>query len=309
MSDAVLSPFRPPDAGALNGAHPPVEIRAEMTEITPAMAREWMERHRQVVEARKVAGMGKARDNRPIRWGDVAGWARDMKAGKWRPNGETVKVDWDEAVMDGQHRLYACMQAEVSFRCLVVTGVDPDDQDTVDIGIKRKLGDQLAINGETNTAALAAISRWSLRWLKGVRGGTYRSGGTFNPTQQEILDYIALTPHLRDAAAFAMHAYQSFRSIRPSAYGMGWLLFNGSNPIAAKVFFDGLLTGAGLSLQHPVLVFRDRLLTARDRGERLGESTQLGYMIIAWNAFTEDKSLGRRDFPAVINAKNFPEPK
>jgi hypothetical protein len=58
-----------------------------MTEITPELAREWIERHRDVVEARKAAGTGRARDNRPVRWGDVAGWARDMKAGKWRPNG------------------------------------------------------------------------------------------------------------------------------------------------------------------------------------------------------------------------------
>ena len=172
-----------------------------------------------------------------------------------------------------------------------------------------ELGDQLAINGEANAPTLASIARWSLRWLKGVRGGTFRSGGTFNPTQQELLDYIAHTPHLRDAASFAMHAYGVFRLVRPSAYGMAWLLFNGSNSVAARVFFDGLLIGADMGVGHPVLELRNRLLFARDREEKIGEQQQLGWMIIAWNALTDGKSLARRDFPAVISVKNYPEPK
>jgi hypothetical protein len=307
MTAPAPVPFKQPDTDGTPARD--VQVTAEFMEITPEIARAWMERHRKAVESRKIAGMGKARDNRKIRCGDITGWARDMKAGKWRPNGETIKIDWDEAVMDGQHRLQACMVAETPFQVLVVTGVDPDDQDTVDIGIKRKLSDQLTINGEANAAALASIARWSLRWLKGVRGGTYRSGGTFNPTQQELLGYIAATPHLRDATAFAMRSYGSFRLIRPSAYGMAWLLFNGSNSIAAQVFFDGLLTGAGLPLGHPVLELRNRLVTARDHDEKVGEQQQLVWMIIAWNALLEDDSLSRRDFPAKISVKNFPEPK
>lgn len=300
-----LDPFQPA-AFSPAASRPPA--RAEFMEITPEMARARMERHREVIETRKIAGMGHARDNRKIRYGDVTAYARDMKAGHWRPNGETIKHDWDDACIDGQHRYLACMMAETPFEALVVTGLDPADQDTVDIGIKRKLGDQLAINGEANAVALASVARWSLRWLKGVRGGTFRSGGTFNPTQQELLQYIAHTPHLRDATSFAMHSYGVFRLVRPSAYGMAWLLFNGSNSVAARVFFDGLLTGAGLPLGHPVLELRNRLLWARDRDEKIGEQVQLAWMIIAWNALTGDKDLARKDFPAAVGAKNFPEP-
>jgi hypothetical protein len=125
----ALNPFLPAGSGVPESAPEPAEIRAEMTEITPAMALEWMERHRKVVAGKRVENGGKARDNRKIRWGDdgVAGYARDMKAGKWRRNGETVKIAWDDTIPDGQHRLYACMEAKVPFWCLVVTGVDPED--------------------------------------------------------------------------------------------------------------------------------------------------------------------------------------
>jgi hypothetical protein len=308
----ALNPFLPAGSGVPESAPEPAEIRAEMTEITPAMALEWMERHRKVVAGKRVENGGKARDNRKIRWGDdgVAGYARDMRAGKWRRNGETVKIAWDDTIPDGQHRLYACMEAKVPFWCLVVTGVDPEDQDTIDIGIGRKFADQLAIKNEPNAVILASVTRWSLRWLHGVRSGTTGGGGTYKPTQQEMLDFLALTPHLRDAATFAARARQSFKSVRASVYGMAWILFNGTDPIAAQVFLDRVLDGAELPQGHPVLAFRARIWNSVENQERLSEQEQLALMILAWNAWREDRELSRMQLPkGGLTPKNFPEPK
>lgn len=308
---AVLDPFSPAGGGIPEASSGSAEIRAEETEITPAMALEWMDRHRKVVALNRVAGGGKARDNRPVRWGDdgVAGYARDMKAGKWRRNGETIKIAWDGTVPDGQHRLYACMEAGVPFWCLVVTGVDPEAQDTIDIGIARKFGDQLAIKNEPNAIVLASVTRWSLRWLHGVRAGT---AGTakYKPTQQEMLEFLAATPHLRDAATFAVRARQSFKSVRASAWGMAWILFNSTDPIAAQVFLDRAMDGAGLPQGHPVLAFRSRIWNAVETGERLNEQEQLALMITAWNAWREDRELTRLQLPkGGLTTRNFPEPK
>ena len=282
-----------------------------MTEITPEMAREWMERHRRVVAANRVANGGKARDNRVIRWGDdgVDGYARDMKAGRWDPNGESIKIAWDGTVPDGQHRLLAGMEAKVPFPSVVVTGVDPAGQDTTDIGIRRKFGDQLTIANEPNAVVLASVARWSLRWLHGVRAGT---AGTakYKPTQQELLSYLAVTPHLRDAAAFAVKARGSFKSVRASAWGMAWILFNSADPVAAQVFLDRAMDGAGLPSGHPVPAFRSRIWNAVENGERLNEQEQLALMVLAWNAWREDRELTRLQLPkGGLTSRNFPEPK
>lgn len=180
-------------------------ISAEMTEITPETARAWMERHREVVEAEKAAHDGTARDNRPVRYRDVAALARDMRTGKWVLNGESIKISRTGTVIDGQHRLYACMQAEVPFASLVVTGVEPEAQDTIDTGSRRSLADQLAIANEKNAAVLATVTRWLFLWQRhevslGARGAR------FSPTQLEMLEFLAAAPELREAAAFAVHA-------------------------------------------------------------------------------------------------------
>lgn len=305
---AVLDPFKvtAEPAEANGGRH--AEIRAEMTEVTPAPAKEWTRRHEEVVALNRAANGGKARDNRPLRLDDVAAYARDMKAGNWDRNGETVKIAWDETVVDGQHRLYACQQAGVPFWTLVVHGVDPKAQDTVDTGIRRKLNDQLAIANEKNAVVLASVSRWALRWTRGHRGGTAR--GQFNPTHAEVLAFLAATPRLRDAAAFAVRARQSFKSVRGSAYGMAWMLFTGLDDVAAAVFFEHLLTGADLPMGHPALAFRQRIWNARENDERLSEQEQLALMVVAWNAWREGRKISRLQLPkGGLTPKNFPEPK
>jgi hypothetical protein len=303
----VLAPFRPAEP-AQNGQHHP-ESRAEKTEITPETARAWMDRHKQVVEANKIANSGKARDNRPVRWGDVAAYARDMKAGQWRLNGETIKIAWDDTVSDGQHRLYACMQAGVPFWSWVVSGTDPEDQDTVDAGSRRKLSDQLAIANEPNATVLASVMRWSLRWLHGVRAGTAGTG-VFTPTNAEMLAFLEKEPRLRDAARFAARARKTFKPVRASVYAMAWMLFNGVDPIGAQVFLDRVLDGADLPAGHPALGFRARLTNAALSGERLNEQEQLALIIMAWNAFREERTMARPQLPkGGLTAKNFPEPK
>jgi hypothetical protein len=307
----VFDPFSTAGDDDPGPAPQPAEVSAEMTEITPGMAKEWMDRHARVVSGNRAANGGKARDNRPVRWGDdgVAGYARDMKAGKWRRNGETIKIARDGTVPDGQHRLWACMEAGVPFWSLVATGVEPDAQDTIDIGIGRKFSDQLAIKNEPSAVVLASVTRWSLRWLHGVRAGT-AGAGKYKPTQQEMLDFLAVTPHLRDATAFAVKARQSFKSVRASAWGMAWILFNSTDPIAGQVFLERLMDGAGLPMGHPALAFRARIWNAVENGERLNEQEQLALMILAWNAWREGRELTRLQLPkGGLTPKNFPEPK
>ena len=97
--------------------------------------------------------------------------------------------------------------------------------------------------------------------------------------------------------------------MRASVYAMAWMLFYGLDSIAARVFLEGVLDGAGFPKSHPVLAFRARLTNAALDGERLSESEQLALMIVAWNAFREERTLDRVQLPkGGLTSKNFPEP-
>jgi hypothetical protein len=68
-----------------------IEISSELVEITPAMAREWLEKN--------------IENNRGVGAQVVDAYARDMLAGKWYIPGDPIRFDEDGNLIDGQHRL------------------------------------------------------------------------------------------------------------------------------------------------------------------------------------------------------------
>ena len=82
MSTPATALFRPPEPAATpspNGSAP-AACRPEVMFITPEIAQQWT---------------GLNTRNRPVRYTKVAQYARDMKAGNWALNGETVKIASD----------------------------------------------------------------------------------------------------------------------------------------------------------------------------------------------------------------------
>lgn len=294
MNAPVITPFRPPEpavAASSNGSAPPA-CMPEVMFITPEIAQQWA-----TLNTR----------NRPVRYNKVAQFARDMKAGKWALNGETIKIAVNGDLLDGQHRIFACIQAGVPFQSVVIRGLQPEAQDTIDTGVARRMADQLALRGEVSANLLAAVARWSYKWIHGVRtqGATDQE-----PSHSEMLAFIDAEPRIREATAWAERARKSFRSVNGSVYGMAWLLFHGSDHLAAEVFLDKILTGADLAEGHPALAFRNRIWRARENDERLSQFEQLGYLIMAWNAFKEERTLFKLLPPrGGFTPKTYPAPK
>lgn len=297
MSDILTSPFTPTQAASPNGkpAAPPPDPEMTHMTVTPEMAKQWAERNTR---------------NRPVRYARVARFARDMAAGNWALNGQTITISDSGEIIDGQHRIYACIQAGVPFESFVVTGLPHEVQDTVDTGAARTMADQLTLHEEAHGPLLAAVARWSYLWLHGARGGRGHGPGSGDPTHSEMLALLDAEPRLRDAAAWADAARKAPLKVRGSVWGMAWMLFHGTDHLAAEVFLKGAVTGADLHEGHPALAFRNRMLTAKADRERMSQWEQLAYLIVAWNAWREDRQLVRVQLPkGGLTPKNFPEPK
>lgn len=289
---AILTPFKTAQNETSSNGTSPATCKPDVMTVTPDLARDWV-----LLNTR----------NRVVRYTKVARYARDMKAGNWVLNGETIKIAADGTIIDGQHRLYACIQAETPFETIVIRGLPLTVQDTVDTGSARTMNDQFGLAGEPNSALLAAITRWSFKWLRGVR---VRSGHDQEPTHSEMIALLEAEPRLREAAAWADSARKQFRPVTGSTWGMAWMLFHGSDHLAAEVFMEKLLTGEDCPAGHPALAFRNRMWAAKADGQRLNPQEQLGYLIMAWNAFRDDRKVKTLQSPkGGFTPKTFPEPK
>lgn len=103
-------------------------MKAEIKTITPTLAVELLSRNE---------------TNRPIRKYVVEAYAKEMKAGTWNLTGQGITVGSNGQLLDGQHRLCAIIEADVSIPMLVVT--DADVVATYDAGLRRSLHDQVRL--------------------------------------------------------------------------------------------------------------------------------------------------------------------
>lgn len=289
----LQTPFQPTTSSpsAPNGT--PTAPRAEIMTITPDTARDWLTRNTH---------------NRKLRWALIDTIARDITAGKWVLNGETIKLAADGTVIDGQHRLSAIIKADTATQSFVIQGLHMDVQDTVDTGAVRKLADQLALRGEKNAILLGAVTRWAVLWEQGQRGKI--SGGAIKKiSHPEAIAYLDAHPDLRDATTFAVRARQSFPPIRASVYAMAWWLITPISKERAGEFLGKVADGENIAAGHPAHTLRARFLSASRLDERLTEFEQLALMCVAWNADRAARSITRIQLPkGGLTTKNFPEP-
>lgn len=227
--------------------------------------------------------------NRKTRQRAVDAYARDMTAGNWSLNGESIKIDDRGNLLDGQHRLLAVIAAGIPVRMFVVLGIDPDAQETMDAGRRRTAGDAFGLRGEANATTLAAVLRRVWQWDHGNR----RLSGAINATTAECVQLLKEHPEIRRSADIAVRVRSHFPHIPQSVLGLGHVLFTRLDPEQAPWFFERLADGAELPVGHPILALRSRVTSERVEGVRMDESRHLAYLIRTWNAVREGRQLAR----------------
>lgn len=130
--------------------------------------------------------------NRTIRREKVDAYARDMLSGKWMVNGETIIIDEFGALLDGHHRLAACVRANSPMRTMLVTGAPRAANTTIDMGTSRSIADALSFSGFKNTRATAAIVVAYMSLQRGVPVSA-------TPSSTEVLDFVEAHPLIVEA--------------------------------------------------------------------------------------------------------------
>ena len=87
----------------------------------------------------------------------------DMAAGRWDFNGESIKFAEDGTLLDGQHRLLACVESGKPFIAIIVTGLPAVAQETIDTGSSRSLADVLRLRGYASANELSSFLRYRVK--------------------------------------------------------------------------------------------------------------------------------------------------
>lgn len=252
--------------------------------------------------------------NRAIRKQHLMDLVRTMRNGEWVLNGQTISFDDQGILIDGQHRLNACVLANVPFLTHVVRGIaDPRAFTTTDIGKSRAAHDMATFMGglTSNTAkdivAAARVIKSYDETLDKTLFSGFCSGGRYR--DEDLAAYaLSLNPLLIECSTKIGTRFAGIlnRSILTASF----YIIARINRHQADEFIEMLHCGVFSSPWNPVKQLRD-VLMMRDRSARSNRrefnAQMMALIFKAWNAYRANKEI--RMLRYNVGAERFPEPK
>lgn len=249
------------------------KIKTEIATITPQIAAAWLDANEK---------------NRRISKRLVDRFASDMANGKFEEAGDTIKFSWDNKLIDGQHRLHACIKSQKSFQAIVVYGLDPRVQDVIDTGRARSKADMLALHG-VSMANAAAVA---YRLLHAHKHG--HTPTSTHMTHADMVDMLDAHPKL---PLYVPHA-----GVTPSGIPqglIGFVAYVGANMLKKKDRADAMMavlkTGVPDYEGDPMHKFRERVIGRKtfDLHGRDKRHEIIWTFYYAWNLFAKKESISR----------------
>ena len=119
-------------------------MKTEVRTITPVVATEMLKKNL---------------NNRKVSENHVRFLAEEMRNGNWLFDGQPLRFDEDNVLIDGQHRLNAIIKSQTSQNLLIVTGLKKESFKVMDTGKNRNAADALSINGEQYYSTIASCAK------------------------------------------------------------------------------------------------------------------------------------------------------
>jgi hypothetical protein len=241
--------------------------------------------------------------NRPIRWGRVAQYEQDIKQGRWEMTGEGIKLDADGNLLDGQHRLLACVAAERPFTTFVTVNIAQSAQGYMDSGLARTVGDNLGMAGEKNAVVLAAAGRIGYTVDNGL---LFRDRKTWRVSHAGIYDWIEKNPDIRRSVELVSTGRSKRTWLKASVQAYCHFAFARLDVDQADEFISRLGTLNDVSSGSPILTLSDRLNKIHTAGQKVDIPELLSITFRAWNAWREGRTLARIPL-ATAGTKKLPD--
>lgn len=253
-----------PNAAQIYGADR--DIIAEVMTVSPDDATAWLRCNK---------------NNRPVRKKHVAFLASEILKGNWQINGQAIVIADNEEVLDGQHRLFAIIEAGQAIKSLVVYGITPEAFRTIDTGAVRTGADALCLffhdTHSTTIKAVATAVQWCVRLEKQTVFTNSKVGNT------DVIKYVQGHPSMLQCA----ETLQSYpKDGRPISLGCGvalYEMFSRKKADMADRFMERLYTGEALARTDVEWVLRQAFIRDSQRISRFPLAVRMKMVIKGWN--------------------------
>lgn len=206
-----------------------------------------------------------------------------ITAGEWKVTGETIIFDDEGHLIDGQHRLLACIASGKAIKTYVVYGaIDEQAQWVIDTGIARTPGDLIHLLGKSDCHHHAATLRWVYR---------LRNNMMVFESQKMSRDVLMDLAQTEPIPIDILHMGRKVgKLIRPSLAAALCYEMSLRDPRLAQELFEGIAFGNAMpgSTGHNL---REELLKNLQHRAKLSETHIAAMVIKAWNAMKKHRTI------------------
>jgi hypothetical protein len=223
--------------------------------------------------------------NRKLSKDRINKYVRDINAGLWRLNGESIKISDRGIVLDGQHRLEAIVLSGKSIETVVIFGI-PHERgvfETIDAGLPRSASDAMRVEGMKYATVIPSVVRAI---------ANYDSGTTWDRSMShvEVKSIIDGDYDNFERAAKAADAMKHI--VVPSVWGAFYYMAARRWPESMANFHEQSSHMINISSGSPVIAL-NRSLSLMPKKSKADKNKIIERCIVAFNAHLQGRQLAK----------------
>lgn len=263
-------------------------ITSQVVEIAPDMAKQ-------------MIANTEGRVQRSPKRATIAEYVGIMKRGEWVLNYQPIQIGVDGNVIDGQHRLRACIESNIPFKTLLIKNVPESIFDSLDRGTARTLGDILSSkrirNYNTVAATISVLHTMNLNlysYSAAKQGGAALTGNNkkhrVSPRQMDA--FLAKNPEFVDFVSDGLSLYNVGNKLLSQGVFIAlWYFCSKHNKANSNTFFSKLSTGASIKDDSPIFYIRKKLLAYKMKEDHMKSGDIINLVLKGFDMYCKGETL------------------
>lgn len=240
--------------------------------------------------------------NRPESRINTLDIATSIKNGFWAPRtGNLIRFDWSGNLLDGTHRLTACVISGQPIETGVAVGLDPAVMSEIDANKPRNLQTRWALGGSDDVDKNSIIRRGVITAIVRVWG--WQESGWKSPMRGRVQEIESFYNAKKEFIDFVLRPREE--NIVRAGFRSACAQYIEKDPNKGKEFFLAVTgDGAGLPQGSPILALRKFFPKQTHKGNRIQQRNDWYVTATAINAYhagEEIKHFNKKGFATSFN--------
>lgn len=265
------------------------KVEVSLVTITPTLAENLLNNHNDYV--------------RDFKSPSIKTLTASMSSNKWQFNGKPIRFDNNGMLVDGIHRLKSIVNSGIVTNFIVVTGLNENTFNTIDVGKSRCNSDILKVSGVNNSKLVSSTIRHLFRYeinKNKINNNNDNSNkkylGYSTITNINIMELYNSFEGLETSIEYTNSIEKDFKEFklnRPLFTALHYLCSK-TNKEDADYFFKVLRSGHPTNPNRdvPIITLRNILINDKmDKSNNLSTNDIFKYCSVAWINYLQHKNI------------------